>query len=146
MSLGYLWFEALHGEVSMYIWFAVTPCVFFRELSLYIQRPWSRFIGLFGRLLSWKELSYLFNTTWANGLENWLGIVINYTTAEWVLKLVSTFRLACSSHPQDFYLLFFLQTSGNTSLLVLLLFTSETNIFFLLPMKDYFQSKIKWAF
>ena len=21
-------FEALHGEVSMYIWFAVTPCVY----------------------------------------------------------------------------------------------------------------------
>ena len=34
-------FEALHGEVSMYIWLAVTPCVCvylsgrFRELSCY---------------------------------------------------------------------------------------------------------------
>ena len=24
----YIGFEALHGEVSMYIWFAVTPCVY----------------------------------------------------------------------------------------------------------------------
>ena len=27
-SILYIGFEALHGEVSMYIWFAVTPCVY----------------------------------------------------------------------------------------------------------------------
>ena len=24
----YIGFEALHGEVSIYVWFAVTPCVY----------------------------------------------------------------------------------------------------------------------
>ena len=55
-----------------------------------------------------KELSCFLTTTRAEGIDKLSGtttlayrIVIKCTTAESVLKFVSTFRLACSSHRQE---------------------------------------------
>ena len=46
-------FKALHGEVSICVWFAVTPCV--------ISTCW---------------VDYYLKRTWAEGIENWLGLLL----------------------------------------------------------------------
>ena len=74
-----------------------------RELSCFILLPQSRYSGVWETSQFWKELSCFLAVTRADGIENRLGllayrIVVNCTT---VLKLVSTFQLACSSHRQE---------------------------------------------
>ena len=73
--------------------------------GFFIPSARSRFIGCSGDFF-FKELSCFLTTTRAEGIKTiavtsalaYNIIVINCTTAESVLVLVSTFRLACSSH------------------------------------------------
>ena len=68
-----------------------------RELSFFILLPRSRFIGCSGDFSVLKRAVLLSNTTRAEGIENWLGLLLiahtyrSYycTTAESVLELVS---------------------------------------------------------
>ena len=79
-----------------------------RELSFFILLPRSRFIGCSGDFSVLKRTVLLFNYYPGGRYRKLAGtttlayrIVINCTTAESVLELVSTFRLACSSHRQE---------------------------------------------
>ena len=46
------------------------------ELSFFILLPRSRFIGCSGDFSVLKELSCFLTTTWAEGIKNWLGLLI----------------------------------------------------------------------
>ena len=79
--------------------------LFFRELSCFILLPRSRCSGVRETSQFWKELSCFFKTiTRADGIENRLGlllayrIVINCTTAESVLELVSLYLASRYTH------------------------------------------------
>ena len=67
--LTYIKFEALHGEVSMYIPFAVAPCVYpLYCVDFCSLQTWSCFLfywGIWETTQFWKELSCLWTTTWA---------------------------------------------------------------------------------
>ena len=78
-----------------------------RELSCFVLLPRSRFIGCSGDFSVLKRTVQLFNYNPGGSYRKLAGtttlaywIRINCTTAEWVLKMVSTFWLACSSHRQ----------------------------------------------
>ena len=78
-----------------------------KELSCYILLPRSRFIRCSGDFSVLKKTVLLFNYYPGGRYRKQAGtttlvykIVINCTAAEAVLELVSTFRLACSSHRQ----------------------------------------------
>ena len=95
------WFQL---DISIILlWYLI---VFWRILFLcFLQKT----IKLFGRLLSSeKHCPAFFTTTWGERYRKLAGtttlayrIVRNCTTVEWVLRLVSTFRLACSTHRQE---------------------------------------------
>ena len=84
--------------------------MFFLELVLlYILLPKSRFWGIWEIVSSEKNYTFLLTTTWAEGWKSvgtttFIGLsrsggllIINFTTGEWVLNLVSTFQLTCCS-------------------------------------------------
>ena len=100
----------------LYIWFAVTPCVYLlARQNLFLENCLALFYYRGVDVLDvqessqfWKELSCFFSYSPGGRCRKLAGrttsayrMVFNCTTTESVLKLVSMFQLACSSHRQN---------------------------------------------